>query len=188
MNKRISLSEVAHEIVGAHLREGDFAVDATLGNGHDTLHLARCVGAAGRVYGFDIQAKALQATRERLHAHGILERAILCHASHADMANHVERPVQAIMFNLGYLPGADKQIVTQTESTLAALGSACGLLASQGVMTVVVYPGHVGGEEEANSVEQWLQQLNPEQYQTEVFFSQYHKTSAPRLFVIRKSA
>lgn len=186
MPKRISLSETAHEMVGAQLCTGDVAIDATLGNGHDTLYLARCVGTTGRVYGFDIQEQALQTTRERLRAHGVLERAILCHASHADMTNYVKHPVQAVMFNLGYLPGADKRIITQTESTLAALASACGLLANQGVMTVMVYPGHVGGAEEANSVEQWLQQLHPKQYRTQLLFSQYHKPSAPRLFVIRK--
>ncbi len=186
MSKRISLSEIAHDIVRAYLQEGDSAIDATLGNGHDTLFLAQCIGATGRVYGFDIQAKALQATQERLHEHGVLERAILRLESHANLTSYVCRPVQAVMFNLGYLPGADKHIVTKSESTLAALSSACGLLASRGVMTVMVYPGHPGGAEEASAVEQWLQQLNPEQYQTQAFFSEHQKASAPRLFVIRK--
>ena len=186
MTKRISLSEIAHNIVREYLREGDASIDATLGNGHDTLFLAQCVGATGHVYGFDIQIQALEATKLRLHEYEMLSRATLFLASHAEMLGHVPRSVRAIMFNLGYLPGADKNIITRADSTLLALNQACNLLAEEGVMTVMVYPGHAGGEEEARQVEQWVQQLDSEQYQSQIIFSQHHKISAPRLFVVRK--
>jgi len=186
MMKRISLSETAHDIVRSHLNKGDMAIDATLGNGHDTVFLAQCVGETGRVYGFDIQAKALESTRLRLLERGLLDRVTLFHTSHADLSNYVSARVGAIMFNLGYLPGADKNIMTQAGSTLLALNQACRLLRERGVMTVTAYPGHKGGDEETALVDGWMQQLDPKQFHGDIIFSQYHQLTAPRLFVIRK--
>ncbi|MGY6275582.1 tRNA (mnm(5)s(2)U34)-methyltransferase [Methylomonas sp. MgM2] len=188
MSKRISLSETAHDAVRTHLHHGDLAVDATLGNGHDALFLTQCVGKTGHVYGFDIQAGALQATGLRLREHGMLNRATLLQVSHAELAEYVPGQVKAIMFNLGYMPGSDKKIMTRAESTLSALNAACQILESHGVMTVMAYPGHVGGEEEAGCVELWAGQLNPAQYRSQMICSEHHKASAPRLFVIRKLA
>ena len=53
------------------LRSGDVAVDATAGNGYDTLTLARLVlngdaGTQGRVVSVDVQQKALDTTSNRL--------------------------------------------------------------------------------------------------------------------------
>jgi hypothetical protein len=92
------------------------------------------------------------------------------------------------MFNLGYLPGADKSIMTQAESTLQALSLACEFLSEQGVMTVLAYPGHVGGDLETRSVEEWLSRLDADRYCVESIFSHQDQASSPRLFVIRKQA
>ena len=188
--KRTSLSETAHNIIREHLHAGDLAIDATLGNGHDSLFLAQCVGETGHVYGFDVQLQALQASRQRLMQHGLLARVTVLHASHAQMIQQIPTNlhgrIKAIMFNLGYLPGADKRIITQTNTTLIAMEAACRLLAEQGVLTVLAYPGHVGGDEETRCLEQWLQRLNAECYQSDIIYSQQPKPTAPRLFVIRK--
>jgi hypothetical protein len=190
--KRISLSEIAHGIIRESIQAGDVAIDATLGNGHDTLFLAQCVGESGHVYGFDVQHQALQASQQRLMQHDLLARATLIHACHAQMIQHtpakLHGQIKAIMFNLGYLPGADKHIITKTSSTLLAMNAACLLLAEQGVLTVMAYPGHVGGDEETLSLEQWLQQLDADCFQTQIIFSHHHQTTAPKLFVIRKLA
>lgn len=188
--KHISLSETAHDIIRQHLHAGDLAIDATLGNGHDSLFLAQCVGESGHVYGFDVQLKALQASRQRLMQQGLLAGVTLFHASHAQMIDlippQLQGQIKAIMFNLGYLPGADKSIITQTHTTLLAMDAACRLLSEQGVLTVLAYPGHVGGDEETRCLEQWLQRLNADCYQSHIIYSQQHKPTAPRLFVIRK--
>lgn len=188
--KRTSLSDITHSIVREYLQAGDLAIDATLGNGHDSVFLAQCVGDDGHIYGFDVQLQALQASRQRLMQHGLLARVTLLHASHAQLIHHIPHKLQgqikAIMFNLGYLPGADKSIITQTNSTLLATDAACQLLSDQGVLTVMAYPGHVGGDEETRCLEQWLQRLNADYYQSQIIYSQQHKSSAPRLFVIRK--
>lgn len=189
---RISLLKTAHDIVRQHLSAGDIAVDATLGNGHDTLFMAQCVGDAGRVFGFDIQAQALINTQARLQQQGLEERVILCRTSHADMLDFIPPNfyglVRAIMFNLGYLPGADKTVITQTDSTLTALGAACRLLAKDGVITILAYPGHAGGDQETQQLADWCGQLNRRQFEVETILSIHDQPSAPRLFVIRSEA
>lgn len=73
------------------------------------------------------------------------------------MALYVEGPVKAVMFNLGYLPGGDKTIISTTGTTLSALETAMDLLAPHGILTVVCYPGHQGGDEESFEVEGLLE-------------------------------
>lgn len=139
------------------IRTGDLAIDATAGNGHDTVFLADCVGAGGRVMAFDVQAAALVATRARVTAAGLLDRVGFFHESHAVMdARAAAGSVAVVMFNLGYLPGQDHRVITGPSSTLAGLNCAAGLLKPGGVLSVVCYPGHAGGEVEAAAVESWF--------------------------------
>lgn len=148
-------TELAHSLVAAVVRPGDTVVDATVGNGRDTAVLARLVGPAGRVIGFDVQPRALEAARRRLAA---LEGAAACELhceSHAAMGERVPDRLAAAMFNLGYLPGGDHAVVTRTTETLAGLEAAWRRLATGGLLTVVCYPGHPGGEEEADAVARW---------------------------------
>ena len=147
------MTDLAHLIVGALVQPGDWVVDATVGNGHDTAFLAACVGPSGRVFGFDIQAQAITAARQRLGA----ETAVTLHQiGHELMAEILPREahgrIGAVMFNLGYLPGGDKAIITTTDTTLTALVIALNLLRVGGVVTVLLYPGHAGGGDEAAAV------------------------------------
>ncbi|WP_305908526.1 class I SAM-dependent methyltransferase [Methylomarinum sp. Ch1-1] len=187
---RISLPETAHQIIVAHIRPGDIAIDATTGNGHDTLFLARQVGPQGHVYGFDIQSQAITATRQRLAEAQRQGQVTLFQASHADMAAKIpvdlHGRIQAIMFNLGYLPGSDKSVITRSESTLAALACATRLLAPSGVMTVLAYPGHAGGDHETAQVQTWLETLNPNRFDHRIVYSNVDKACAPRLYHIDK--
>lgn len=187
---RISLLESAHALIGQQLLPGDAAVDATVGNGHDTLFLAQCVGMRGRVFGFDVQPGAIESTRQRLIQHGMVLPVTLIQTSHAEMRQAIPAQyhgrLKAVMFNLGYLPGADKRIITESEATLIAVDEACRLLASDGLVTVVAYPGHAGGDEETRRLEVWLTGLDAELFQWRTVLSHHHRDSAPRLFVIRK--
>jgi hypothetical protein len=155
------MTDLAHLIVGAALTPGDWAIDATVGNGHDTAFLADCVGATGRVFGFDVQAQAIAATQNRL---GSWPSVALLHHSHAEMALHLPPEglgrIGAVMFNLGYLPGGDKTIITSAETTLSAIRLALGLLRIRGVVTIIVYPGHSGGRAEADAIREYVDQLD----------------------------
>jgi tRNA1(Val) A37 N6-methylase TrmN6 len=188
--KRISLVNTAHDLIRDILRPGDIAIDATVGNGHDTLFLAEQVGPSGRVYGFDIQQAAIDSTREKFRHNLLSDCLTLMHASHADMDEKVpvdlHGKINAIMFNLGYLPGGDKNVITLTDSTLTALSAASRILAVNGVITLLAYPGHQGGDLETDQVKIWCERLNPEQFKVSTIYSTAHKESAPRLFVISK--
>lgn len=149
-------TEMAHEWLRNIIRPGDWVIDATLGNGHDALFLAQCVGEQGKVVGFDVQQQALDAATANFRRHEVGESVYEWHlASHARVADLVTRPVRAVMFNLGYLPGADHAVITSTEETLAALAAATALLMPGGMLTVVCYPGHDGGDREAEAVKAW---------------------------------
>lgn len=184
---RISLVEIAHRLVKAKLRPGDSAIDATVGNGHDTAFLLAQVQPAGHVYGFDIQPEAVAATRIRLGDPTCLN---LFAVSHAELDPRVPTQlhgrIRAIMFNLGYLPGGDKRIITRTDSTLPALNAACRLIAPGGIITVVAYPGHPGGDDETAQITAWCAGLNPGMFKAEIIDSQPRNPKAPKLFAIEK--
>jgi tRNA1(Val) A37 N6-methylase TrmN6 len=188
--QRISLVNVAHNLIREVLHTGDIAIDATVGNGHDTLFLVEQVSPSGRVFGFDIQQTAIDSTKEKFQQTHNPECLTLIHASHADMSDkipaHYHGKIKAIMFNLGYLPGGDKTIITRTDSTVTALDSAHRILSSNGIITVMAYPGHPGGDKETDQVKNWCEQLDNNQFKISIIYSSENKESAPRLFVILK--
>lgn len=144
----IRITELAREQIARVLQKGETAVDATAGKGRDTLFLAELVGPEGHVHAFDIQPAALRQTASLLGQNELSSRVTLIPAGHETMAAHVGGPVAAVMFNLGYLPGGDRRIVTTPERTRCGLEAALGLLRRGGLITVVLYPGHPGGEAE----------------------------------------
>jgi len=175
--------QLAHEIVSSRIAPGDTAVDATLGNGHDTLFLAKLVGQRGRVIGFDIQKAALESTREKI-PEGVSVDLHL--ESHSRMSDLISDPVAAVMFNLGYLPSADKSVITSAESTVPALEAAAGLLKPGGVITVVAYTGHTGGPEEQGSVQQWCECLPQSDFTVAHYAFLNQANNPPELFAIEK--
>lgn len=192
--QRISLVSVAHNLIRDKLRPGDIAIDATVGNGHDTVFLVEQISPSGKVYGFDIQQAAIDSTLPKVelccNAPQRSECLTLMHANHADMDEIIPAQyhgkISAIMFNLGYLPGSDKSIITRTESTLTALAVASRLLSSNGILTILAYPGHHGGDQESIAVKNWCEQLDEEQFSVSIFYSAENKVSAPRLYVVDK--
>lgn len=153
-------TELLHSLLGECVAPGDLAIDATAGNGHDTVFLARTVGKAGRVIAIDIQEEAISATRARLEEAGLLGNVTLRLGSHADLAEIVGGDAPSvIVFNLGYLPGGDHTLITKTGDTLAALRAAISILRPGGALAVICYPGHPGGDEEALAVEGFISSL-----------------------------
>ena len=150
---------LAHALVKQALAPGDLAMDATCGNGHDTIHLARCVGADGTVVAIDVQEDALAETRNRLESAGLSDgRVRLVHDCHTALGAHVAPGAAAVvMFNLGYLPGGDHALTTSAETTTGALDAAARALRPGGLLVVTCYPGHPGGGREAAAVAAWLE-------------------------------
>lgn len=177
---------LSHLFLRERIRPGDRVVDATCGNGHDTLFLAELVGAEGRVFAFDVQKQALEKTRQLLAEHGCLERVQLFHAGHEELAARVTEPVQGVVFNLGYLPGSDKGCITRSETTIAALEQAAAMLVRGGILVVVAYPGHEGGDQEAAVVDQWFQSLPPRNFNAWSSRQANRKPTAPYVLVAGK--
>ena len=183
-------TELAHVLVRQSVSAGDWAVDATVGNGHDTALLADLVGPTGRVFGFDIQEAAMAATAERV---GNAPQLTLVHAGHETLAEHITADgpadghgrLAAVMFNLGYLPGAPKTITTRTETTLAGLEQALSHLRSSGLITLVLYPGHPGGAEEADAVRSYAQTL-PQDFAVIHYARINSRRPAPELLAIER--
>ncbi len=150
-------TELAHLLLQRVISEGDLVIDATAGNGHDTVFLARRAGESGRVLAFDVQAAAIDSSRRLLETSDVAANVEFFQESHARLADHVpDGSVAAIMFNLGYLPGSDQSVITTTSETLIALEAAVHALRPGGWLCVVCYPGHDGGNDEASAVEAWL--------------------------------
>jgi len=187
MKKSVSQVQRAHQWVAQYLGDGDIAIDATVGNGYDTCFLAQQVGADGYVYGFDIQQSALDLCYQRLVEQNLQSRVGLINSCHTDM-RHIPRrgEIGAIIFNLGYLPGGDKQISTKSESTLKALEASLVLVHKNGVISIVAYPGHTAGKQETTVVKQWVRSLPPDQYQVNIEIPDNVKNPAPELTVIIK--
>lgn len=143
-----------------YAREDGTAVDATCGNGHDTLWLSQHFA---RVYGFDIQKEAVEATRRRLDE-ASAENVELILDSHENMDRYVKEPVQVIVFNLGYLPGGSKETSTEAGSTLKALETALDLLDVNGLVSITMYQGHEAGYLERLKVLEWAAGLDKGRY------------------------
>ncbi len=151
---------LAQEILRQVILPGDGVIDATAGNGHDTLFLAECTGAEGRVLAFDVQEAALVSARQRVEAAGLGERVQFFHESHVHMGTRAGAgTIAVVMFNLGYLPGEGHDLTTEAGGTLTAMEVAADLLKPAGVLSVICYPGHAAGAEEAEAVEQWMRSL-----------------------------
>lgn len=152
---------LAQKFLGEILREGSVVVDATAGNGRDTLFLAGAVGDSGKVYAFDVQRAALENTSLLLKQYGLDQRVELIHAGHEHMEQYIDRPVDGFIFNLGYLPGGDHDITTGPDTSVRAVNAALHLLKPGGRISMVIYTGHRGALEESGAVEQVAAGLNP---------------------------
>ena len=183
----VDLATLRRYFIKEHLKEGDVAVDFTLGNGHDTLFLSEIVGEGGKVYSFDIQEMAIESARNLLSESGAPENYTLICDSHHKVKDYVKEPIKAGMFNLGYLPGGDKSITTLRETTMPAAEAAIELLAPDGVLIIAVYPGHKEGELEGDMLREYFKTLSRFKICASEFRILNSKTS-PYFFLLEKAA
>ena len=182
----LSARHWARQLHAQAISPGSIVVDATMGGGGDTLDMCRMVGEGGRVYAFDIQPDAVERTRARLEAEGLLGRAALICDGHQNMEKYLSAPVDAVLFNLGWLPGGDKSVTTLTETTLQAVDAALRLLKPGGLLTICVYPGHGEGSREKRALLKWAEELDGHAYQamTRMYLNQPENT--PLLIAVQK--
>ncbi|MGF1483845.1 MAG: class I SAM-dependent methyltransferase [Opitutales bacterium] len=188
MEKR--LTEVVHECLAEVVRPGEVAIDATTGNGRDTVVLARLVGSGGQVFGFDVQAEAIERTRQALAAAGCARQVTLYRQGHEGMRAALSKigpgTVAAVVFNLGFLPGGDKVCCTTAETTQRALAQAWALLRPEGLLSVLCYTGHPGGREETEGVRAWVAELPKTAAEVAWHLPEGPVTNPPELLLVRK--
>jgi len=178
----------AAELIEGALYAGATAVDATLGNGHDALWLCSLVGEGGHVYGFDVQPEAVENSARRLREAGVEDRATLLLDGHQNMLNYVQpESADAVMFNLGWLPGAAHGVTTRTETTLQAVNAALAALKQEGLLTICVYPGHEEGAREREALIQWAQRLNEREYDAMLRCYLNQRKDPPLLIAVKKN-
>lgn len=172
------------------VRRGSIAIDATVGNGYDTKKLASLVGSRGHVFGFDIQSTAIKNTHQLLESHNLRKQVTLFKSGHEHFTNHVpstfQGKIQAAIFNLGYLPGGHQHIVTQPETTIAAIEQILPYLATQGILILVIYHGHDAGKKEKSALLTYVRTLPHYEYYVLQYEFINQSNDAPLVVVIEK--
>lgn len=183
----IQILDFVKQIGQLQLADAKVIVDATLGNGHDTLWLKQGAKDAF-LYGFDIQKEAIEHTRNRLlDADVDMANIQLIHDSHVHLDSYVDGTIDLLLFNFGYLPGGDKAIVTQTETSLVAIVKGLAMLSNRGVAILVVYPGHEEGAREQMKIEEMLQNLTWSDYRVYCYHIVNNTKKPPIAYIIQKA-
>lgn len=157
------LRDLSRAFVGQAVKPGDWALDGTAGNGHDTLFLAGLVGDAGKVFAFDVQKSSLEKTLARLEATGVAHRCQFCLDGHEQMAENLPAEclgrLKAGMFNFGYLPGSDRKITTKVKTSVEAVSRLLDYICPGGVISLHLYAGHSGGANEVKAITALCEEL-----------------------------
>ena len=172
---------MAHDFLAQVITPEDIVVDATMGNGYDTLFLAKL---AKQVYAFDIQEQALEKTSQRIQEAGLTNVDLILQG-HETVDQYVTE-VKAAIFNLGYLPSADKSIITQPQTTLEALEKLCQVLVKGGRIAIMIYYGHEGGDIERDAVLDFVSQLPQQEYTATIYRTLNQINNPPFLVMIEK--
>lgn len=145
-----NIIKISHALMQKYLNQDDILIDATLGNGFDSLY---CSSIVKNIYGFDIQEKAINNSKELLKEKANINYIL---DSHENYQSYLTNPTAAI-FNLGYLPGGNKEITTLSTSTLKTVKLLLDE-ASLRFLLLVVYPGHDEGSIESEQLKNFLNQ------------------------------
>ncbi len=182
------LTEINSHFWAQYISQGDTVIDGTMGNGVDTLKLIKLVGDEGKVYAFDIQKEAVNRTKNLLEKEKINNGCfVLINDSHENICCHIHEHISAAVFNLGYLPGGDHSVTTESGSTIKALKDCLNLLKINGLISVMIYEGHEKGSEEKKSLLKFASNLDKQKYHT-LYIDMINQNNQPPslLFITRK--
>jgi ubiquinone/menaquinone biosynthesis C-methylase UbiE len=179
--------KLAQQLLIEKVKIAQCVVDATAGNGKDTLFLAKNSCKDAVVWAFDIQQAAIIKTRQLLSTHNLLSKVKLMVDSHANIGSYTTGNIDVAMFNLGYLPNADHKITTELQSTITALREILNVLSVGGIISLVAYPGHQAGYWEQQAIEEHLISLSPEIFTVGCWSMINHVNNPPILYVVEKT-
>ncbi|MFW6295493.1 MAG: tRNA (mnm(5)s(2)U34)-methyltransferase [Halanaerobium sp.] len=157
--------EFSHFLIEKYADKNGVLIDATAGNGKDTKFLAEFAGDSCRILAFDIQAEAAAGTKALLKSSGLEDKVEVYNDSHTELDKYIsENEISAVIYNLGYLPGGNKEITTEAETTIKALEKNLAFLKKYGIIILVIYTGHPGGIEEKEAVFKFAEGLDHKKY------------------------
>ncbi|EUJ37331.1 class I SAM-dependent methyltransferase [Brochothrix campestris] len=179
----------SHYLLQQKVQPGNAVIDATIGNGHDTLFLAQLIGQKGHLIGCDIQEAAVEATRKRLADANISLASLTLSANGHEQITQLVDPqlyakLTAAIFNLGYLPGGDKTITTTTDSTLSAVKQLLKMMPSGGLVVLTVYYGHHQGKLEKEALHTFTNALPQADYAVLNYQFTNQKNDPPMIIAI----
>ena len=183
INKITEVNKIFLEKV---IQKGDVVIDATMGNGYDTVYLGNLVGENGKVYAFDVQEEAIISTRKKVIRDNMEDRVKLILDGHENLDKYVEENVSCIVFNLGYLPRAKHVIITKPDTTLEAIKKGLNILKPNGIMSIAAYIGHEGGLEEKNHICKYLDNLDQKEYNVLHMEFTNQINNPPQLILVEK--
>jgi hypothetical protein len=181
----------AHRCWERLIQPGDAVIDATSGNGHDTVFLAELVVCknSGLVIGLDIQENAIANTQSRLNkkfTKSQLDRVHLFQLSHAAFPEIAyQQPIKLIIYNLGYLPGGNKELTTLSETTLQSLQCAMEIISPLGSISITCYPGHEQGAIEEKDLLDLVSRLDPQEWNV-TRHQWINRQKAPNLLILTR--
>lgn len=174
------------------LKPGDIVVDATCGNGNDTLFLSQFLlsDPESAIFAFDVQPEAILNTESLLRKHlspDHLKRVLLHRRSHLELTA-VPYPFspKLVVYNLGYLPGGDKLFTTKTETTLESVKMSLQLIADDGAVSITCYPGHEEGFKEEKELLKFAQELSSSKW-TVCYHSWLNRPKSPTFLWIEQN-
>lgn len=181
-----NVNNIAKMYIQEAIGEGDICIDATMGNGYDTVFLAEKVGKNGKVYAFDVQEEAIKSTQKKIKKLEFEDRVELILDGHENIEKYVKQSIKCAVFNLGYLPRCEHMIITKPDTTVEAIKQSVELLEENGVVCISIYTGHEGGMEERNAVFNYAMNLDQKSYN--VFGSKFinQKNNPPSIILIEK--
>ena len=163
----IGILQLAKDRLAENANPQGTYVDFTMGRGRDTLFLCR-LAPQGRVFAFDIQQGALDQTAELLIQNNV-HNATLILDNHDRFANYVPGEIDGGLFNLGFLPGGDRSVTTQRGSTVTAVRLAMQSLKRGGALGVAVYPGHVEGRLEGETLQSYFAGVDKKEFDVFIY-------------------
>jgi len=178
---------ITEYFIDKFINKGDICIDATAGNGNDTLKLCRTVDGSGKVYAFDIQETAIANTQKLLEEQGFCN-AIIIKDSHSNLDSYVSEKVKAVIFNLGYLPGGNHTIHTKAYTTIEAIEKSLAILDDKGFVSVTVYYGKNSGTEEKDALMEYFKNINHKHYTVTVHDFYNRPNNPPLTVIITKNA
>lgn len=180
------ITEVNKIFLEKIIEKGDVVIDATMGNGYDTVYLGNLVGETGKVYAFDVQEEAIKSTRKKVERDDMTSRVELILDGHENLDKYVKENVSCVVFNLGYLPRAKHTVITKPDTTLQAIKKSLDLLKPNGIISIAAYIGHEGGLEEKNHICEYLNSLDQNQYNVLHMEFTNQINNPPQLILVEK--